>query len=66
MSSDPMSNIITLVNGLECALMRQTFLNLQQDENATNEQLVQDSIAWNSYLDLYVKAYNKLHKPVLH
>ena len=30
------NSIISMVNGLECSLMRQTFLDLQEDENATN------------------------------
>lgn len=65
MKNDPISSILCMVNGLECALMRETFLKLQEDENASNEMLVQDAIAWNSYLDIYVKAYNKIHKPTI-
>lgn len=58
---NPINSLVNLVNGLECSLMRDIFLNLQQDESATNEQLVEDSLRWDSYLSAYCAAYNKLN-----
>jgi len=58
------NTIIGLVNGLECNLMRQTFLALQQDENSTNEQLVEDATKWNKYLESYCKVYKEMHKDI--
>lgn len=55
------NTIIGLVNGLECNLMRETFLKLQEDDEATNEQLVEDSMRWNTYLDAYCAVYNKMN-----
>ena len=43
MNKDPFNTIITLVNAMECSLMRETFLKLQEDETSTNEQLVDDA-----------------------
>ena len=62
MNKDPFNTIITLVNAMECSLMRETFLKLQEDETSTNEQLVDDATKWNSYLDAYCKIYNKDRK----
>lgn len=62
---DPIINATCLHLGLECALMRQTFLKLQEDENATNEVLMKDVDNWNRYLDAYVIAYNLLRKPMV-
>ena len=64
MNNDPFNTIITLVNAMECSIMRQTFLNLQEDETSTNEQLVDDATKWNSYLDAYCKIYNKINKDI--
>jgi hypothetical protein len=60
------NTIINLVNGLECDLMRQTFLTLQEDENATNEQLAQDAQNWNKFLDSYCLVFRRTnpHIPV--
>jgi len=55
------NTVINLVNGLECTLMRQTFLSLQEDENSTNEQLVQDAQNWNKFLDSYCALYRKIN-----
>lgn len=63
--SDPVITITSLVNGLECALMRQTFLELQNDENASSEILNKDAVSWNKYLDAYVVTYNILNKPMI-
>lgn len=59
---DPMNFVVSIVNGLECYLLRDTFLKLQEDENATNEQLVADSIKWDGYLTSYCRVYDKLYK----
>lgn len=64
MPNDPLNNIITLVNAMECALMRETFLKLQEDESSTNEQLVQDANNWNKYLDLYCLTFRKMNKDI--
>lgn len=56
-----MNSLVSIVNGLECSLMRQTFLNLQEDENSTNEQLVDDATKWNAYLDAYCVVQRKLN-----
>jgi hypothetical protein len=44
--------------------MRQTFLDLQEDENATNEQLVKDAQNWNKYLDMYCKIYKDIYRDI--
>jgi hypothetical protein len=44
--------------------MRETFLKLQEDENSTNEQLVDDATKWNSYLDAYCVLYRKMNKNI--
>ncbi len=62
---DPVLTATWLVNGLECALMRQTFLELQKDENASNEVLMKDVKNWEKYLDAYVIAYNIIKKPMI-
>ena len=59
------NTIIGLVNGLECNVMRETFLNLQNDKDATNDQLVQDATKWNSYLDSYCKIYKDMNKHIV-
>lgn len=64
MNKDPFNTIITLVNAMECAIMRETFLKLQEDENSTNEQLVDDATKWNSYLDAYCVLYRKMNKNI--
>lgn len=64
MNKDPLNSILTLVNGLECSLMRATFLKYQEDENSTNEQLVDDATRWNSYLDAYCTLYRKMNKHI--
>jgi hypothetical protein len=64
MNKDPLSSVITLVNAMECSLMRETFLNLQEDETATNEQLVDDATKWNSYLDAYCAIFRKMNKNI--
>lgn len=56
--------VISIVNGIECAVMRQTFLNLQEDENATNEQLVKDAQSWNKYLEMYCKIYKDIYRDI--
>jgi hypothetical protein len=56
-----MSSLVSIVNGLECSLMRETFLNLQEDESSTNQQLVDDATKWNSYLDAYCVVQRKLN-----
>jgi hypothetical protein len=58
------NTVINLINGLECTLMRQTFLELQEDENATNEQLVQDAQNWNKFLDSYCALYRKTNPSI--
>lgn len=60
----PTDSIVSMVNGIECSLMRQTFLKLQEDENATNEQLVQDCDNWNKYLDTYCKIYKDIYRDI--
>lgn len=60
----PTNSIISMINGIECSVMRQTFLALQQDENATNEQLVKDSENWNSYLEIYCTIFCNTHKDI--
>lgn len=57
-------SIISMVNGIECSVMRQTFLNLQEDENATNEQLVKDAQNWNKYLEMYCKIYKDIYRDI--
>jgi hypothetical protein len=64
MNKDPFNSIITLVNAMECAIMRETFLKLQEDESSTNEQLVDDATKWNSYLDAYCSIYRKMNKNI--
>lgn len=54
------NSIVSMANGLECYYLRDLFLTLQEDENSTNEQLITDSLKWNSYLELYCKAHRKL------
>jgi hypothetical protein len=61
---NPNKSIVSMINGIECAVMRKTFLELQNDENATNEQLVKDCENWNSYLDIYCSLYNGIHKDI--
>jgi len=61
MDKQSTNTIINLVNSLECTLMRQTFLALQEDENATNEQLVDDATKWNTFLDSYCHLYRKMN-----
>jgi hypothetical protein len=56
-----MNSLVSIVNGLECSLMRQTFLDLQEDETSTNEQLVDDATKWNTYLDAYCAVQRKLN-----
>jgi hypothetical protein len=56
-----MNSLVSIVNGLECTLMRQTFLDLQKDETSTNEQLVDDATKWNTYLDAYCVVQRKLN-----
>jgi hypothetical protein len=62
MNKDPVNFVVSIVNGLECYLLRDTFLKLQEDQNATNEQLVADSMKWDSYLASYCRVYDKLYK----
>jgi hypothetical protein len=59
MDKQATNTVINLINGLECHLMRQTFLKLQEDENSTNEQLVDDATKWNTFLDSYCALYRK-------
>ena len=61
MDKQTANSIINLVNSLECTIMRQTFLKLQEDENSTNEQLVDDSMKWNTFLDSYCALYRKIN-----
>ena len=62
-----MKALTNLVNGFEMAAMRSFFLNLQEDENATNEQLVNDSYGWDKYLHAYCAAYQYVNgKPIVH
>ena len=58
------NSIISMVNGLECSLMRQTFLDLQEDEDTTNEQLVKNAQNWNKYLDMYCKIYKDIYRDI--
>lgn len=64
MDKQSTNTIINLVNSLECTLMRQTFLALQEDENATNEQLVKDAQSWNKYLDMYCMIYKDIYRDI--
>lgn len=64
MDKQTANSIINLVNGLECSLMRKTFLKLQEDENSTNEQLVQDCENFNKYLDMYCLVFKDTHKNI--
>jgi hypothetical protein len=61
MNKDPFNAIITLVNAMECSIMRETFLTLQEDESSTNQQLVDHATKWNSYLDAYCVVQRKLN-----
>jgi hypothetical protein len=61
MNKNPLNSIVTLVNAMECNIMRETFRKLQEDENSTNEQLVTDATKWNTYLDDYCMFYRKLN-----
>lgn len=58
------NSIVSMVNGLECSLMRQIFLDLQEDENATNEQLVKDCDNWDKYLSMYCKIYKDIYRDI--
>ena len=60
----PTDSIASMVNGFQCSLLRQTFLKLQEDENATNEQLVADCEKWDKYLSLYCLAYKDIHRDI--
>lgn len=62
MPVDPINNVVTLIAGLECAHMRATYLKFQQLEDSTPEDLERDDISWNTYLDIYCKAYRALWK----
>ena len=53
--------VINLINGFECHLLRQTFLKLQEGEDTTNEQLVDDAVKWNTFLDSYCYLFNKMN-----
>lgn len=64
MNKQVANSVISIVNGIECAVMRQTFLNLQEDENATNEQLVKDAQNWNKYLDMYCMIYKDIYRDI--
>lgn len=64
MNKQATNSVISIVNGIECAVMRQTFLNLQEDENATNEQLVKDAQSWNKYLDMYCMIYKDIYRDI--
>ena len=64
MDKQIVNSLVSIVNGLECSLVRNTFLDLQNDENSTNEQLVQDAVKWNSYLDAYCLVYREIHKDI--
>lgn len=64
MNKQTATSVVSLVNGLECMLMRDTFLQLQEDENATNEQLMQDVERWNSYLDSYCLVFREMNKHI--
>lgn len=61
MDKQGFNSVVNLVNGLECHLMRQTFLALQEDENSTNEQLVDDATKWNTFLDSYCSLFRKMN-----
>jgi hypothetical protein len=64
MDKQVVNSVISMVNGIECSLMRQTFLDLQEDENATNAQLVNDAQNWNKYLDFYCSIYRDIHRDI--
>lgn len=64
MNKQVTNSVISIVNGIECSVMRQTFLNLQEDEDATNEQLVKDAQNWNKYLDMYCKIYKDIYRDI--
>ena len=62
-----MKSLTNLVNGFEMAAMRSIFLELQENENVTNEQLVNDSYGWDKYLHAYCVAYQYVNgKPIIH
>ena len=67
MDKQVINGVISMINSFDCLHMRQTFLNLQEDENSTNAQLVQDAQNWNAYLDTYCAIYTHLNgnTPVL-
>jgi hypothetical protein len=61
-----MKTLTNLVNGLEMYAMRQIFIEKQEDEDTTNEQLVRDSYSWDRYMFAYCAAYQYVNKSIIH